>query len=67
MEKTCLQGPFLFTVDSGEKRCWESRPGWGGLQGGYRPTALWDLGYMGAGLFSLKRCDARSSCKTVSG
>lgn len=26
----------------------------GGLQGGYRCTALWDRGYMGAGLFSLK-------------
>ena len=39
--------------------------GGGALQGGYRPTALWDLSYMGAGLFSLKGCDARSSCKRV--
>ena len=63
MEKTCLQGPFLFTVDSGGKRCWESRLG--GER--YRPTALWDLSYMGAELFSLKGCDARSSCKRVGG
>ena len=39
--------------------------GWGG--GRYRPTALWDLSYMGAELFSLKGCDARSSCKRVGG
>lgn len=67
MEKACLQGPFLFTVDSGGKRRWESRLGVGALQGGYRPTALWDLSYMGAALFSLKGCDARSSCKRVGG
>lgn len=36
------------------RKRWECLAGVGrGLQGGW-PTALWDLGYMGAGLFSLR-------------
>lgn len=64
VEKTCLQGPFPI-------HCGLRRRGAGSLGGGgedYRVATgplLWDLGYMGAGLFSLKGCDARSLAKRL--
>lgn len=49
MEKTCLQGTFLFTVDSGGKRCWEYwgmgedyKVATGALLSGI--SAIWGLG-----------------------